>query len=307
MSLEASALHRIDKRVHNKFQIDLGALRETSAANRFVERIDSRGTQSKDYAGLGMVPPLLKNTESIQYGSLNEYDFSIKNERYTSGFKVSDEDLESDNLGVLSSKISESALRIISLENKLAFGILSEGETTSIGYDDKPLFAADHEFGVSGAQSNIVSVAGSASDVLAAIEQGFSEAKTRLRSFKDDQGELSFSDIPLDLITATPVDNEDNLMKLFNTTMLNNSDNIFTSQSAIVSSSRLTNPSPTALEFYILNRALMTRAVVLQEQFMKNDRREDFDNDAQKFKNVWKGASAAGRWELGVKVKITLS
>lgn len=142
--------------------------------------VQSKGKEEV-YDWLGDVPGMSEWIGDRVLQRLKAYDFTIKNKKWANGIVVDVEDIEDDNLGIVIPRLNMLADKAMLHMYELLLALITGG-TAGLCYDGKYFFAADHEEGASGAQSNYTNAALSAA--------AFRALRAKMVEYKNDQGEL---------------------------------------------------------------------------------------------------------------------
>jgi len=140
--------------------------------------VDS-SSDKESYNWLGAVPAMREWIDERVSGALRTHAYEIDNQKYEATIEIDRETFEDDRLGQIKPRIEELAVRSAMHPDELLLSLLNGGFTTAC-YDHHTFFDTDHAEGGSGAQSNKLAVALSASNLETAVET--------MMAFKDDQG-----------------------------------------------------------------------------------------------------------------------
>jgi phage major head subunit gpT-like protein len=146
--------------------------------------------ESETYRWLGMVPQVREWVGGRRVRPLRSKGLTIVNKTWEATIRVDADEQRRDKTGQMMVRINELARRVATHPNKLLTELMVNGKT-SICYDGRPFFDADHSEGNSGTQSNDIShdaatpTAPTDTEMYEAIVQGVAQ----LMSFQDDQGE----------------------------------------------------------------------------------------------------------------------
>ncbi len=129
---------------------------------------------------------------------LNSESYDIQNSKYEITMEIDRDEIDDAQTNMITQRINSMATRAAAHKDRLLANLLMLGaEAESLAFDGKPFFAADHESGNSGAQSNILTsnVTTPAKPTAVEIQESFDEALAALLTFNDDQGEpMSLTD-----------------------------------------------------------------------------------------------------------------
>lgn len=144
-----------------------------------VATVIESSSDKESYNWLGSVPGMREWTDERVPGALRAHEYEIENSKYEATIEVDRETFEDDRLGQVRPRIEELAVRAATHPDELVVGLLNNGFTATC-YDGQFFFDNDHEEGLSGTQSNLLSVALSADNLETAVET--------MMGFRDDQG-----------------------------------------------------------------------------------------------------------------------
>jgi phage major head subunit gpT-like protein len=144
-----------------------------------VATVIESSSEKESYNWLGSVPGMREWTDERVPGALRTHEYEIENAKYEATIEVDRETFEDDRLGQVRPRIEELAVRAATHPDELVVGLLNNGFSATC-YDGQFFFDNDHEEGLSGTQSNLLSVALSADNLETAVET--------MMGFKDDQG-----------------------------------------------------------------------------------------------------------------------
>ena len=137
---------------------------------------------SEDYGWLGSLPQLREfGAERIPKG-LSSYTYTIKNRKWEASVRVDNDLFRFEQYGQVKAMVGNLGTTIPKGKNKLVWSLIASAATTNC-YDGQYMVDTDHLEGKSGTQSNKLTGALDATT--------FNAARTLMRRFKDDGGELT--------------------------------------------------------------------------------------------------------------------
>lgn len=137
---------------------------------------------SEDYGWLGQLPSLREfGAERIPKG-LSEYKYTIKNKKWEASVRVDNDVFRFEQYGQAKALVGGLGATIPKGKNKLVWDMFKSAATT-LCYDGQYMIDTDHSEGNSGTQSNKLTGA--------LTSTTFNAARTLMRRFKDDNGELT--------------------------------------------------------------------------------------------------------------------
>lgn len=167
--------------------------------------IDSK-VPIETYADLGTVDPMREWDGPRGIKDLRDIAFSIRNKKFQTGFRVTQEERDYDQTGKVERKMDQARLRYNQHWVKLASQLIVNGES-GLCYDGQPFFSANHEEAESGVQSNLTNVnivgtptAPTVDEFITALQRGLQT----LHSIKDDAGEPSNEMVSKVLVFTPP-------------------------------------------------------------------------------------------------------
>ena len=152
----------------------------------------------EEYGWLGMVPQLREWIGGRNAKGLRENGMEIKNKHFEATIDILVRHLRRDKTGQAMTRIRDLAKRTISHWAKLLSIMIENGEA-GVCYDSLYFFDTTHEEGISGSQSNLLSIDISAlpcenhgTTTQPSVEEmqlAIAQTIAAIMSFKDDQGE----------------------------------------------------------------------------------------------------------------------
>lgn len=137
---------------------------------------------SEDYGWLGQLPQLREfGAERIPKG-LSSYTYTIRNKKWEASIRVDNDLFRFEQYGQVKALVGGLGVTIPKAKNKLIWSLIASAASTNC-YDGQFMVDTDHVEGASGVQSN---------KLTAALDPtSFNAARTLMRRFKDDTGELT--------------------------------------------------------------------------------------------------------------------
>jgi len=148
-----------------------------------VEVMDFQGNRL-DLNWLGAAPQMREWVDEKRAVGLNDFNLSVEIRRYEASIEIDLDAFRDARFNVYDARIREMAQNAGRLEYNLLSDLAAAGETGT-GYDGQPFFAATHQEGDSGLQSNLITGTGTSA---AQIQADFYAACTALLGFRDDRG-----------------------------------------------------------------------------------------------------------------------
>lgn len=99
--------------------------------------------RTENYGWLGQFPRMREWIGDRVIQNLSVHEYALKNQKFESTVSVSREDIEDDRYGVFAPIVTEMGRAAAEHPDELVFSLLSSGFST-VCYDGKPFFAADH-------------------------------------------------------------------------------------------------------------------------------------------------------------------
>lgn len=170
-------------------------------------------TDTESYSWLGTVPKMREWLDERQLEGLAFFTYSITNKHWENSIEVDRDTIEDDKYMLIAPRIQQMAVEAARWPSEYAIDIMVAG-ITGLCYDGKAFFATTHEEEDSGAQSNLLTGAGT---TLANVRTDWVAARTAMHRVKDGKGR------PMNLqadCVLVPPDLQDVFEQLFNTTMI---------------------------------------------------------------------------------------
>lgn len=111
--------------------------------------------KTEEYRFLGESPNLEEETDGLKLKELLAHGFEITNKKFSTGLRIPTVDLRRDKSGQILQRLAEMSQKSVTHWARLLTVLAQNGHLADC-YDGKKFYAADHEEGESGAQSNIL-------------------------------------------------------------------------------------------------------------------------------------------------------
>ncbi len=273
---------------------------------KIATKTTSEGSE-EDYGWLGNVPGIREmNGERMPKG-LSSYDYTIKNKEFEGTVEVRQTDIDDNKIATKDALVTALGARAALFPDQLVFDLL---KANGLAYDGQNFFDNDHDEGLSGTQSNVLS----GSDIgnsTTLTEDVYAAAKVRLGGFLDDQGEIMYPDMGKPIVLV-PLALEGPAKKLFRANVGGGDTNIYSDDAEVVASARLTAPKV----FYVLNVAQGIKPLIYQErQFIPMEydggdasqeaSHERFMRRRLLFGPYIRAAAGYGDWRTAVRVTLS--
>jgi phage major head subunit gpT-like protein len=190
---------------------------------KYAMRVNSTGA-SEDYQLIGDTPEMREWLGDKFVKELLGFHQVVVNKDWEATIPVLRKNIEDDQLGMYNPKIQQLAQEG-NIKQDMEVTALRVAATATLCFDGKNFYAANHQTGKSGVQSNLLG--GSGADTLAHITTDFKAARTAFRKFKTDAGKpfIRESGKMKLLVTCSP-DLESFFEELSNSTLIGSSDNV---------------------------------------------------------------------------------
>jgi len=149
----------------------------------YAMEVGSTGA-AEDYQWLGDTPAMREWLGDKFVKEVGGFHYTVPNKSWEVTIGVKRDDIDDDRLGMYRPKIAQLAEEGVVKQDSL-LSELREAGTGIVIYDGKSFYAANHQTGKSGAQSNLLAGTGVAIDKITA---DFRSARAAMRKFKTDQG-----------------------------------------------------------------------------------------------------------------------
>jgi phage major head subunit gpT-like protein len=189
----------------------------------FAMRVNSTGG-SEDYELIGDTPEMREWLGDKFIKELLGFHQVVVNKDWEATIRVLRKNIEDDQLGMYNPKIQQLAMEANIKQDSEVSSLRAAG-TATLCFDGKNFYAANHQTGKSGVQSNLL--AGAGADTLAHITTDFKAARTAFRKFKTDTGKKFIRESgKLKLLVTCPPELESFFEELANSTLIGGSDNV---------------------------------------------------------------------------------
>ena len=215
-------------------------------------------SDSEKYGWLGQSPVMSEWTDERKLKGLLDFNYTLPNKSYEATISVDRDVMEDDQLGAVSVRVQDLAVKARNHVRKLFFDAVVAG-TTELAYDGVAYFSASHVEGESGTQSNIepVTLAG-ASWTVAELKTAFIDSRARMRGFKDDIGE-PWNEGEMDIIIVGSPDSEGVIDELLLANEISSTTNTLKGAARKLISSRLSGN-----DLYLFNVAGTIKPLIWQ-------------------------------------------
>lgn len=147
-------------------------------------------------------------TDEIEIQGFGQYGMTIPIKPYATAIGIDDFDLSANDVAPYLKGAGELAQTCRWWWVAQIRAMINEGETTALGqwYDEKPLFAANHEIGASGEFSNLISTG--SGKTAAGVNADLGAVRARMASYRNDKGDAQIVPIEPDTILYDATDDE---------------------------------------------------------------------------------------------------
>jgi len=219
---------------------------------------------SENYRWLGTVPQMREWGTGRLAKGLRSESYNVENSKYEATIEVDRDELADDQLGQIVVRIRELARRAATHPDKLLADLIENGATSGYdSYDGTTFFAADHESGDSGAQSNSLTYDAAAPTAVTSAEfaAAYKAAVKTMLSYLDDQGEPMNNDLG-QLAVLVPPTLWYQAKEALTADMLGDSTNILSGESRVLVFPRLSSTD----KFYLLRTDVEVRSFIFQDR-----------------------------------------
>lgn len=237
---------------------------------------------------------------------LHKESYDVENQKYELTLEVIRDEISDDQTGQIMLRVKELAGRAALHKDELLAALLNNGDQAGyLAYDGKIFFAADHESGVSGAQSNILTPAAvdPTDPTVAEFRTAMKAALARLLGLLDDQG------APMNLgatgLTAVvPPGMYITALEALNATIVDATTNVLTGAAKVVPFSRLTDAS----KAFLLKTDVPIRPFLFQDREPVGFKALDQDSEAGFLREVYlygvraRYAMTYGAWQHALQL-----
>ncbi|NLX06203.1 MAG: hypothetical protein GXY33_13780 [Phycisphaerae bacterium] len=184
------------------------ALKAVSPVWKRLATVVKSSGPSENYRWLGTVPPMRAWGTGRLARGLRSESYNVENQKYEATIEVDRDELADDQLGQIAVRVRELARRAAGHPDKL-LAVLMElgGEADYVAYDGRTYFAADHQSGASGVQSNALTFDAANAEAVTPEEfaGSYRQAVETMLAYKDDQGEPIAGDVGQLVVVVPPV------------------------------------------------------------------------------------------------------
>jgi len=219
---------------------------------------------SEEYAILGQTPRMREWGTGRLAKGLGSEKYSIKNYEYECTLEIDRKELEDDQVGLLSLRISEAAAHAATHPDWLLAQLLINGATAGyLSYDGVTFFNDTHVSGASGNQDNTLTF--DATDhttiTVAEFKLACAQAIQQMMGFKDDTGETMRIG-PTGMNVIVPAALYWTALEALNATMIAQTSNILAGAAKVIPLPDLT----AAAVFYLLKTDVRIRPFIFQNR-----------------------------------------
>ncbi|MBU0718924.1 MAG: Mu-like prophage major head subunit gpT family protein [Planctomycetes bacterium] len=240
---------------------------DSASATAFFNEWCTHYASNKDierHRWIGSVPPLREwGTGRLARGLASE-SYDVDNLKYEATISCDRSEIADDQTGQIMLRIRELAQRAAEHKDAVLATLLANGDQAGyLSYDGKIFFAADHESGASGAQSNILTPAAVDADdpTAAEFKTGMKSALSTLLALKDD----FFEPINLTasgLVAVVPPSMYITAVEALSATVLDATTNVLSGAAKVVPFARLTDAS----KWFLLKTDRVMRPFIFQDR-----------------------------------------
>ena len=137
---------------------------------------------SEKYGWLGDVPTVKEWIGDKNFGSLADYDYTIRNKDFYTGIDIDRNEIEDDQMGIVLPRVQMLVLAIAAYKLEMVETLILAG-TSGLAYDAAAFFA-------NRAAPNDNLLAGSGADTIAHIKTDIAAARAAMMRFTSDQGRV---------------------------------------------------------------------------------------------------------------------
>lgn len=252
-------------------------LNDAALRGEFFERLNSTTTHFQDlatriasttaeekYKFLGSVPPLREwGTGRLARGLITE-SYDVANLKYEATIEVDRDEIADDQLNQIKIRIGELAERAAQHKDAEIGRLLNNGHSAGFhSYDGVPFFAATHESGNSGTQSNLVDADAVDPDNPTSAETrvALGNGIARLMSLLDDYAE-PMNTMADGLVAVVPPSMYIVALEAVNATLIGSTSNVLQGAARVLAFPRLTATDA----FYLLKTNVAVRPFIFQDR-----------------------------------------
>ena len=194
-------------------------------------------------------------------GSLRDFE---KCSKYEITLEVDRDELADDMTGQIMLRVKQLAQRAAEHKDSLLATLLANGDQAGyVAYDGKVFFAADHESGDSGAQSNILTPAATDADAptVAEFKTAMASGIQALLELVDDKGE-PMNNSASGLVAVVPPSMYVTALEALSATVLSSTTNVLAGAASVVAFPRLIDAS----KWFLLKTDVQVRPFIFQDR-----------------------------------------
>ena len=268
-------------------------------------RITSNLPQEK-YRWLHALPlPKEWGTGRALHG-LGTEEYNVANHEYELSIEVDRKELEDDQTGQIQTRIREMAAVAAGHPAYLLALLINSGATEGFkSYDDKLFFAADHEEGDSGAQSNSITApcTDTAAITVAEFKRALALALQAMMGFVNDRGQ-SMRLAPSGIKIIPPAALYFTALEAVGATMISATDNVLKGGGEVIPLPDITGTTA----FYVLKTDAPIRPFIFQDRMtveftsIAAGSEEEFKRGKHLYGTRARYTVAYARWQYAVKI-----
>lgn len=217
----------IVKGVKSEF-FDSFRARDKEALYQLLATTIQSTTNEEKYRWLGAIPRMREWGTGRLAKGLRAESYDVENLTYESTMEVDANEISDDQTGQIKIRTQQLAEAAATHKDFLLASLLNNGASAGfLAYDGKVFFAADHESGSSGAQSNLASqtVVDTADITTAEFKAGLKAAISRMMKLKDDRGSNANIE-PKGLVVVVPPELFFTALEAVSATLINTTSNV---------------------------------------------------------------------------------
>lgn len=216
------------------------------------------------YRWLGALPPMREWGTGRKARGVFAESYDVENMKYEATLEVDRDEISDDQTGQIMARVRQLAVRAAEHKDALLAALLASGDQAGyVAFDGKIFFAADHESGLSGAQSNILTPAAVAADAptVAEFKAAMVSAIAALMALKDDQAE-PMNATATGLVAVVPPSMLITALEALSATVITATTNVLAGAAKVVAFSRLTDAS----KWFLLKTDGAIRPFIFQDR-----------------------------------------
>jgi phage major head subunit gpT-like protein len=267
----------------------------------YAMRVNSGGA-SEDYQWLADTPAMREWIGDKVIKDIRGYGFNLPNKDFEVTVGVKRKDIQDDQLGKYAILIPQLADEGTIKQDELLTTLRIAGDSTAC-YDGKMFYAANHQVGKSGSQSNLLTGTG---HTLAQVQADFASVRAAFRKFKTDQAKPYIRQQgKLQLLVRIPADLESIFETLANASIISSTDNVLKGAFNYAVDSNLTDTD----DWYVDYVGSRLRPFVMQMReephlVLQDDPKSDsvYTRGEYLFGNEARFNATYGLWPYSIKV-----